>query len=60
MLEITIPGTEFYDEEKEEFMTTTGRKIQMEHSLVSISKWETKWHRPNMKDGTKNIEKHAE
>lgn len=45
MLEITIPGTEFYDEEKEEFITTTGRKIQMEHSLVSISKWESKWHK---------------
>ena len=55
MLEITIPGTEFYDEEKEEFITTTGRKIQMEHSLVSISKWESKWHRPFMKDGPKNI-----
>lgn len=60
MLEITIPGTEFYDEEKEEFMTTTGRKIQMEHSLVSISKWESKWHRPFMKDGPKNVEELAD
>ena len=51
MIEITIPGTEFYDEAKEEFVTTAGRTIQMEHSLVSISKWESKWHRPFLKDG---------
>lgn len=60
MLEITIPGTEFYDEAREEFVCTAGRVIQMEHSLVSISKWESKWHRPFLKDGPKNLEELAD
>lgn len=43
MLQITIPKREFYNQETEEFMTTSERTIQLEHSLVSISKWESKW-----------------
>lgn len=43
MLEITIPGIELYDEEKNEFINYPEKTIQFEHSLVSISKWESKW-----------------
>lgn len=46
MLQITIPGGEFWDEDKEEFVQFKDRTLQLEHSLVSISKWESKWHRP--------------
>lgn len=47
MLRITIPDTESWDEEKEEFVVTwKGRTLQMEHSLISLSKWESKWHKP--------------
>ena len=46
MLTITIPGGEFYDEEKERFFETKGKTIVIEHSLVSISKWESKWKKP--------------
>ncbi len=35
--------TEYWDEEKEEFINTNGGEIHLEHSLVSISKWESKW-----------------
>lgn len=35
--------TEYWDEEKEEFITTNGGEIHLEHSLISISKWESKW-----------------
>lgn len=45
MLEITIPGFEIYDTAKEEFITSEGQTLQLEHSLVSISKWESKWHK---------------
>lgn len=46
MLTITIPGGEFYDEENERFFETKGKTIVIEHSLVSISKWESKWKKP--------------
>lgn len=45
MLEITIPETEIYDNVKEEFITIKEQTLQLEHSLVSISKWESKWHK---------------
>lgn len=44
MLPIEIPKGEFWDEKKEEFVFTKGYKLRLEHSLVSISKWEAKWH----------------
>lgn len=49
MLEIIIPEVEHWDEEKEIFFKTPGtrgKKIQLEHSLVSLRKWESKWHKP--------------
>ena len=43
MLPLTIPGGEFWDEYKNQFFTVHGQTIQLEHSLISISKWEAKW-----------------
>lgn len=45
MLEITVPAVEWWDEASEQFITTEATVLQMEHSLVSISKWEAKWHK---------------
>lgn len=45
MLKITVPPGEYYDEENEEFIYTKEQTLQLEHSLVSISKWESKWHK---------------
>lgn len=46
MLEIIVPGQELYDEAKEEFVYLREQSLQLEHSLVSISKWESKWCKP--------------
>ena len=43
MLRITIPAVEQWDERKQEFVTTKEQTLQLEHSLVSLSKWESKW-----------------
>ena len=46
MLQITVPGVEMYDEKNNMFIYTKERSLQLEHSLVSISKWESKWGKP--------------
>lgn len=46
MLRIAIPSAEFYDEIHNKFINTKGQVITIEHSLVSISKWESKYHKP--------------
>lgn len=56
MLYITIPAFEYYDEEKQEFNTVKEWKIQLEHSLVSISKWESKWRKAFLGRQEKTLE----
>lgn len=46
MLEIKIPGKEYFDERSQEFIETKECTIQLEHSLVALSKWESKHHKP--------------
>lgn len=46
MLHITIPATEMWDPVKEEFSYTKEQTLQLEHSLVSLSRWESKWCKP--------------
>lgn len=41
-----VPGLELYDEVKNEFIYKNEQQIQLEHSLISISKWESKWNKP--------------
>lgn len=56
MLTITIPGREFYDEVKEEFINYDAVTIELEHSLVSISKWEGYWNKPFLSSADKTVE----
>ena len=45
MLQITIPESEPWDESKGEFVYTKEQTLCLEHSLVSLSKWESKWNK---------------
>lgn len=55
MLRIKVPSAEYFNEKDNSFVFTEEKELQLEHSLVSISKWESKWHVPflDKKDKTK-------
>ena len=55
MLTITIPATEMFNDETQEFFTLKEQTIQLEHSLVSLSKWESKWHKPFLTKDKKTL-----
>lgn len=47
MLLLTVPlEPERWDEDNEEFIPPKTQELRLEHSLVSLSKWESKWCKP--------------
>lgn len=46
MLELHVGGTEFFNEDTCEFIPSKETVLKLEHSLISVSKWESKWHKP--------------
>lgn len=47
MLNITIPAIDGWDDDKQEFVDIKpSRTLSLEHSLISLSKWESKWCKP--------------
>lgn len=57
MLKLVVPiSPEGWDEVKEEFVEPKTQILELEHSLVSISKWESKWHRAFLSGKEKTFE----
>ena len=46
MLSIVVPDQETWDAKNRVFVMRKGMTLQLEHSLVSLSKWESKWCKP--------------
>ena len=55
-IKIRIPQQELFNEETNEFFTVKETNLTLEHSLVSISKWESKWHIPYLSNNEKTPE----
>ena len=53
VLHIKVPAQEFYDESNNEFIELPEQTLTMEHSLISISKWEAKWKKPYLSKAVK-------
>ena len=60
MLQITIPEREYFDNSKQEFAYLKEQKLVLEHSLISISKWESKWKKPFLDKREKTPEESAD
>ena len=57
MLQITIPAVEAFDEAKSEFVILRKEQtLQLEHSLVSLQKWESKWQKAFLSNTPKTDE----
>lgn len=56
MLKIIVQGPESFDEVKQEFVENTVAVLELEHSLFSLSKWESKWEIPFLSEKEKTDE----
>lgn len=59
MLQITLP-VELWDEGKQEFVYLPGQTLELEHSLASLSKWESKIGKPFLSKKAKTYEETLE
>lgn len=56
MLRIIVGEDEVYDEKENLFSTVGGIVLEFEHSLLSLSKWESKYQKPFLSSGEKSSE----
>ena len=56
MLTVVIPKTELFDEKTDEFKYFDGCTLLLEHSLISLSKWESVWQKPFLSKESKSNE----
>ena len=56
MLTVIVSGTEIYNEETEEFGSFDDFTLELEHSLISLSKWESKFQKPFLAKENKTAE----
>lgn len=56
MLIVTIPATEIFNNAENVFINIKETKLQLEHSLISLSKWEAEYEKPFLTKDPKTIE----
>ena len=56
MLTVQIPAQELFDDETSKFRYAPSATLTLEHSLVSLSKWESKWKKPFLGKDKRSME----
>lgn len=56
MLKIMVGEEEYYNEETEEFESVAIAELELEHSLISLSKWESHYKKPFLSSDAKTSE----
>ncbi len=55
MLRIIVEGDECFNDETQTFETFTDVVMELEHSLISLSKWESEYQKPFLVSGEKTL-----
>lgn len=55
MLDLVISEKEMYDADSNLFIKIPGGTLSLEHSLISLSKWESKWLKPYLSSEKKTL-----
>ena len=56
MLSIVVPKTKMWNDKFQKFANSPETKLDLEHSLISISKWESIWKKPFLSTEGKSTE----
>lgn len=56
MLTVIVPGVDSFDEATEMFISSQEVTLELEHSLASLSKWESLWEKPFLGQSAKTDE----
>lgn len=56
MLEIVIPEGEVFNDDTQSFIKIKRCKLRLEHSLLSVSRWESRWEKPFLSKEQKTME----
>lgn len=55
MLTITVSARELFDDKTQMFISIKEQTLYLEHSLISIRRWESTWQKPYFSKGQKTI-----
>jgi hypothetical protein len=56
MLKIIVGGEEMFDDSSQQFIKQGGTTLELEHSLVSLSKWESEFEKPFLGKAEKTVD----